>query len=98
MTIHIAVPFTKNTMFKKFIEKGVTDSLLEAYQMFKRLAAQRLEAAENDTDDASADGRSTLSIRSTRSAQSETLLQKPHHPHDPPTAAGRGLGNDPGPR
>lgn len=82
MTIHIAVPFTKNTMFKKFIEKGVTDSLLEAYQMFKRLAAQRLEAAENDTDDASADGRSTLSIRSTRSAQSETLLQKPHHPHD----------------
>jgi hypothetical protein len=81
MIIHIAVPFTKNTMFKKFIEKGVTESLLEAYQMFKRLAAQRLEASENDADDpgagseASADGRRTLS-------NSETPLQKPHHPDD----------------
>lgn len=91
MIIHIAVPFTKNTMFKRFIEKGVTDSLLEAYQMFKRLAAQRLEAAENDTSNADAetaastDGQSmltNLSNRSNRSAQSETLMQKPHHPED----------------
>lgn len=42
LIIHIAVPFTKNTMWKKFIEKGVTESLLEAYQMFRRLADQTL--------------------------------------------------------
>lgn len=82
MIIHIAVPFTKNTMFKKFIEKGVTDSLLEAYQMFKRLAAQKLEAAENDADQAMDGVSSTLSIRSSRSVRSDTLPQKPHHPED----------------
>ncbi len=42
LVIHIAVPFTKNTMWKKFIEKGVTESLLEAYQMFRRLADQTI--------------------------------------------------------
>ena len=42
LVIHIAVPFTKNTMWKKFIEKGVTESLLEAYQMFRRLADQAI--------------------------------------------------------
>jgi hypothetical protein len=49
LVIHIAVPFTKSTMWKRFIEKGVTDSLLEAYQMFRRLAAQKL--AENETSE-----------------------------------------------
>lgn len=42
LRIHFAVPFTKNTMWKKFIEKGVTESLLEAYQMFRKLADQKL--------------------------------------------------------
>lgn len=50
LVIHIAVPFTKNTMWKKFIEKGVTESLLEAYQMFRKLADQTL-ARLGDLDD-----------------------------------------------
>lgn len=52
LRIHIGVPFTKNTMWKKFIEKGVTDSLLEAYQMFKRLADQKIATIDHqETDD-----------------------------------------------
>lgn len=81
MVIHIAVPFTKNTMFKKFIEKGVTDSLLEAYQMFKQLAAQKLEEQEQaDHDDASVDGRSSKSSRSER--ETPVTGSKPAHPED----------------
>lgn len=48
LVIHIGVPFTKNTMWKKFIEKGVTDSLLEAYQMFKRLADQTIATIDHE--------------------------------------------------
>jgi hypothetical protein len=53
LRIHFAVPFTKNTMWKKFIEKGVTESLLEAYQMFRKLADQKIASLEDlsPTDD-----------------------------------------------
>lgn len=43
--IHIAVPFTKSTVWRKMIEKSVTDSSLEAYTMFKGLAEKQLEIA-----------------------------------------------------
>lgn len=52
LTIHIGVPFTKNTMWKRFIEKGVTGSLLEAYQMFRSLADAKIaeEATQGEKD------------------------------------------------
>jgi len=48
LTIHVAVPFTKNTLWKKFIERGVTGSLLEAYQMFRKLADEKIACMEPD--------------------------------------------------
>lgn len=48
VTVHIAVPFTKSTMWRKFIEKSVIESSLEAYQMFTQLADAEL--AESATD------------------------------------------------
>jgi hypothetical protein len=42
--VHIAVPFTKSTMWKKVIEKSVTESTLEAFRMFKELANTKLES------------------------------------------------------
>ena len=42
IVVHIAVPFTKSTMWRKFIEKSVTESSLEAYQMFTQLAGKEL--------------------------------------------------------
>jgi VAD1 Analog of StAR-related lipid transfer domain/GRAM domain len=44
LTVHIAVPFTKSTMWKKVIEKSVTESTLEAFRMFKELANRKLES------------------------------------------------------
>ena len=49
LTIHVAVPFTKNTLWKKFIERGVTGSLLEAYQMFRKLADEKIACMEPNT-------------------------------------------------
>ena len=46
LTIHIAVPFTKNNLWKRFIERGVTESLLEAYQMFRKLADKKLASID----------------------------------------------------
>ncbi|KAL4527599.1 hypothetical protein Ndes2526A_g08627 [Nannochloris sp. 'desiccata'] len=43
LSVHIAVPFTKSTMWKKVIEKSVTESTLEAFRMFKELANRKLE-------------------------------------------------------
>jgi len=43
LTVHIAVPFTKSTMWKKVIEKSVTQSTLEAFRMFKELANRKLK-------------------------------------------------------
>ena len=43
LDVHISVPFTKSTLWKKVIEKSVTDSTLEAFNMFKELADKQLE-------------------------------------------------------
>jgi hypothetical protein len=43
LSVHIGVPFTKSTMWKKVIEKSVTESTLEAFRMFKELANTKLE-------------------------------------------------------
>lgn len=43
LQVHIVVPFTKNTLWKRVIEKSVTDSMLEAFRMFKELADRQLE-------------------------------------------------------
>jgi hypothetical protein len=77
LIIHIAVPFTKSTMFKKFIEKGATETLMEAYQIFKRLAAQKLENRGEDDEDAASEGG-----RSNRSNRSDAAAAKPSHPDD----------------
>ncbi len=34
---HLRVPFSKPTVWKKFIEKGTYDSSLEAAQLFRRM-------------------------------------------------------------
>jgi len=77
LIIHIAVPFTKSTMFKKFIEKGATETLMEAYQIFKRLAAQKLENRGEDDEDAASEG-----DRSAGSNRSDAAAVKPSHPDD----------------
>ncbi len=43
VVVHVAVPFTKSTIWKRYIEKSVADSALEAYGMFRDLAWRALE-------------------------------------------------------
>ncbi|GAB4817199.1 hypothetical protein N2152v2_004245 [Parachlorella kessleri] len=38
VTVHLRVPFSKNTVWKKFIERGSFESSSEAVRVFKRLA------------------------------------------------------------
>ena len=57
LQVHIVVPFTKNTLWKRVIEKSVTDSTLEAFNMFKELADRQLqEIKELETDDGAVGG------------------------------------------
>lgn len=48
LEVHVAVPFTKNTMWKRFIEKSVMDSTMEAFRMFKELADRQLETMKRN--------------------------------------------------
>ena len=50
LEVNIAVPFTKNTMWKRIIERSVTDSTLEAFQMFKELADRQLEGLSSTSE------------------------------------------------
>lgn len=85
LEVHIAVPFTKSTMWRKFIEKSVTSSTLEAFQMFKELAERQLENCASHPPPAMKEGATSASLspplRSAPGSRSDTPSSVvPHGP------------------